>query len=245
MGEKARFDKANISKMHKNIARHHIDAFDFGMTTCLDRACNYMLPFEYTVPDEYEKVGFKKISLWYESFEIGKPTHENIELENPEIYPSECRQRGMTYAAPLFATINRKFDDEMNDRFRIKLGDIPIMVGSKFCNLRGFNEKQLVQKGEDMADFGGIFLVNGNEKVLRMLIVPKRNFPVVFTRSKFVNRDKDFTAYAIQMRCVRDDLTAQTITLHYLSDGSVSLRFLYQKQEFILPIILILKALRN
>jgi DNA-directed RNA polymerase I subunit RPA2 len=47
------------------------------------------------------------------------------------------------------------------------------------------------------------------------------------------------------MRCVRDDLTAQTITLHYLSDGSISLRFLYQKQEFLVPIIILLKGLKN
>ena len=73
----------------------------------------------------------------------------------------------------------------MVDSFKVKLGDIPTMVGSKFCNLRGLNETELAQHGEDMGEFGGYFIVNGNEKVIRMLIVPKRNFPVVFKRSKF------------------------------------------------------------
>ena len=45
------------------------------------------------------------------------------------------------------------------------------------------------------------------------------------------------------MRCVRDDFFAQTITIHYVSDGSISLRLLYLKQEFLIPIIAILRAL--
>jgi len=31
--------------------------------------------------------------------------------------------------------------------------------------------------------------------------------------------------------------------LHYVSDGSVSLRLLYQKQEFLIPVIAILRSL--
>lgn len=45
------------------------------------------------------------------------------------------------------------------------------------------------------------------------------------------------------MRCVRDDLYAKTFTLHYISDGNVYLRILYKKQEFLCPIIIILKAI--
>jgi len=205
-----------------------------------------MLQFDYIATEEEKlKCGFSRMTLFYDSFEIGNPSHEDLDLENSNIYPSECRQRRMTYEAPLFAIISRKFDDEMIDHIRIKLGNIPVMVGSKFCNLRGLDEKQLAQKGEDMSEFGGYFIVNGNEKVARMLIVPKRNYPVVFSRGNFVGRDKNFTSYACQFRAVRDDLTAQTITLHYLSDGSITLRFLYQKQEFLIPIIMILKGLKD
>lgn len=245
MATKAKFSKQKISKMFKNIARHHIDSFDYAMTTCLERACGYMLPFDYLAPDEAVTCGFKKMTLWYDSIELGTPTSDDLDYQGGNLYPSECRQRRMTYSMPLFAVVSRKFDDEMVDHIRVKLGDIPVMVGSKFCNLRGLDERELVTKGEDMSEFGGYFVVNGNEKVVRMLIVPKRNFPIAFMRPTFVNRGADFTAYAVQMRCVRDDLAAQTITLHYLSDGSISLRLLYQKQEFLIPVILILKALKN
>jgi DNA-directed RNA polymerase I subunit RPA2 len=171
------------------------------MTTCLDRAIAQLLPFDYIpkMEENQPHPGFQKLTLWYESVRLGTPVHQDLEQDST-IYPAECRTRGLTYAAPLFAVLGRKFDEEMQDHIQVKLGDIPVMIGSKFCNLRGLSEKELVKKGEDMSEFGGQFLVNGNEKVIRMLIVPKRNYPVVFSRSTFVGRGKDFTSYACQMR---------------------------------------------
>jgi DNA-directed RNA polymerase I subunit RPA2 len=78
-----------------------------------------------------------------------------------------------------------------------------------------------------MAEFGGYYIINGNERIVRMLVMTKRNYPVGFQRGTFVNRGKLFTPYAVAMRCVRDDLFAQTITLHYLSDGNCAVRFTY------------------
>ena len=46
------------------------------------------------------------------------------------------------------------------------------------------------------------------------------------------------------MRCVRQtDLLAQTITLHYLTDGSIALRLLIFKAEYLIPLAVVLKAL--
>jgi DNA-directed RNA polymerase I subunit RPA2 len=44
---------------------------------------------------------------------------------------------------------------------------------------------------------------------------------------------------------VREDFYAKTFTLHYLSDGNIHLRILYKKQEFLIPLIVILKAISN
>lgn len=45
------------------------------------------------------------------------------------------------------------------------------------------------------------------------------------------------------MKCVRDDLTSHTIALHYINDGNVFIRIVIRKQEFMIPLVLILKAL--
>lgn len=71
------------------------------------------------------------------------------------------------------------------------------MIRSAFCHLDGLTEEQLVRKKEDMAELGGYFIVNGNEKIIRMLVMTKRNYPVAFVRPIFVNRGKLFTPYAV------------------------------------------------
>jgi DNA-directed RNA polymerase beta subunit len=65
------------------------------------------------------------------------------------IYPSECRLRGITYSAPLYATFCRKIDDEPEEKINISLGDIPIMVRSQNCNLANMTEEELIHKKED------------------------------------------------------------------------------------------------
>jgi len=101
------------------------------------------------------------------------------------------------------------------------------MVRSQHCHLNGLTEEELVRRREDMTEFGGYFIINGNERLIRMLIMTKRNYPVAFYRPTFINRGRLFTPYAVQMRCVRDDLFSQTLTLHYLSDGNCSIRLIY------------------
>lgn len=127
----------------------------------------------------------------------------------------------------MYATVCRKIDDEPEEKITICLGDIPVMVRSQNCNLRGLNEEELVRKREDMHEWGGYFIVNGNERLVRMLIMNKRNYPVAYERNSFMNRGRFFSPYAVQMRCVRDDMFAQTLTIHYLTDGNCIVKFIY------------------
>lgn len=262
LNEEVRFTQTVVKQGLRNVASHHIESFDYAMQKCLPRICSYMLPVEVTGQGTDAPSGpdpastsypFKKYRMWFESFELRKPirpaaggSHGLImgnESEQNEIYPAECRMRSLTYQAPLYATLCRRIDDENPEKISVCVGEIPVMVGSKNCNLYGLSEEQLIAKKEDMYEFGGYFIINGNERIIRMLIMNKRNYPVAFERGSFVNRGKFFTPYAVQMRCVREDMFAQTLTLHYLSDGNCTLKFIYQKQEFLVPAYVLLKAL--
>lgn len=97
-----------------------------------------------------------------------------------KLYPWECRLRSLTYSAPLYATVSRKFDNEPEEKVTLCLGEIPVMVGSKFCNLHNLTEEELTKKKEDCFEFGGYFIINGNERIVRMLIQTKRNYPIAF-----------------------------------------------------------------
>lgn len=85
--------------------------------------------------------------------------------------------------------------------------------------------------------------MNGIEKIIRMLQVNKRNFPLAINRPSFVNRGPGYSTYGILIRSVRPDETSQTNVLHYLNDGNVTFRFSWRKNEYLIPVVMILKAL--
>lgn len=102
---------------------------------------------------------------------------------------------------------------------------------------------ELVKHHEEPEEFGGYFVINGNERLIRYLILPRRNHVISLIRPGFAKRGPSYTQYAVQIRCVRPDQTSITNTLHYLSSGSAMLRFSWRKQEYVIPIMLVLKAL--
>ena len=62
----------------------------------------------------------------------------------------------------------------------ISLGDVPVMVRSKNCNLDGLSEEQLVERKEDMHEYGGYFIINGNERKPTGLIANSILLPWLF-----------------------------------------------------------------
>jgi DNA-directed RNA polymerase I subunit RPA2 len=90
---------------------------------------------------------------------------------------------------------------------------------------------------------GGYFIVNGIEKLIRMLIVQRRNHPMAIIRQSFINRGRSYTNMGVQIRSVRPDQSSQTNVLHYLNDGNVTFRFSWRKNEYLVPIVMVLKAL--
>ncbi len=83
--------------------------------------------------------------------------------------------------------------DDTFQTLKMSLSEIPIIVMSKHCHLNGLTPNELIEKKEDCTEFGGYFIINGIEKLVRMLVIPKRNYPITFARSTFVNREVNFT----------------------------------------------------
>ncbi|MCX8195760.1 MAG: DNA-directed RNA polymerase subunit B [Acidilobaceae archaeon] len=80
--------------------------------------------------------------------------------------PFECRSRDITYAASLFADFTLVYDDGREERKRLKMAEIPVMIKSVIDPLSRMNERELIAIGEDPKDPGGYFIINGNEKVI-------------------------------------------------------------------------------
>ncbi|ODH48499.1 hypothetical protein GX48_05366 [Paracoccidioides brasiliensis] len=171
------------------------------------------------------------------------PASNKFNTRNREIYPAECRERHATYRGRLRARLEYRINNgEWKESVR-ELGQVPIMLRSNRCYLEKCSPEQLVQHKEESEELGGYFVVNGNEKLIRMLIVGRRNFPMAIIRSSFMKRGPTYTKFGIQIRSVRPDQTSQTNFLHYLSDGNVTFRFTWRKNEYLVPVVMILKGL--
>ena len=171
------------------------------------------------------------------------PDANKISTRNREVYPSECRERHVSYRGKLRARLRYRVNNaEWKETVR-EVGNLPIMLRSNRCHLEKCTPAQMIQRKEESEELGGYFIINGNEKLIRMLIVPRRNYPMAIDRNSWTNRGSTFSKHGVQIRSVRPDQTSQTNCLHYLTDGNVTFRFSWRKAEYLVPVVMILKAL--
>ncbi|ORZ39931.1 hypothetical protein BCR44DRAFT_56969 [Catenaria anguillulae PL171] len=195
--------------------------------------------------ERYDGLG-NKLTMWIEELQLSKPmVPEKAKCLNRLVYPTEARERLTSYRGRLQAKLCYTVNDGPSVKTPIDMGNVPVMVRSNRCNLHGLGSLELAQRGEESEEMGGYFIVNGIERLIRMLLVGRRNHPMALIRPSFANRGPMYSEFGIQIRCVRPDQTSQTNTLHYLNDGSVMFRVAYRKQEFLIPVMLILRALQS
>ena len=176
--------------------------------------------------------------------------------------PRECRELKLIYAGATtcdfcFVVMHKIKDPNTGEyvtqtkgkvnRIVKSLGEIPIMTMSSKCHLRNKTRKELIRMKEEQNEFGGYFIVNGIERCVRLLQIPRRNHPTAIFRGSYKKRGPQFTDYGIAMRCSRSnqDQSSITTTLHYLTTGCATLRVVIRKQEFMIPAIIILRALSS
>ncbi|XP_063774176.1 DNA-directed RNA polymerase I subunit RPA2 [Pseudophryne corroboree] len=221
----------------QDIARAHVESFNQAMTEGLYQAVQAMRPVEFTFKSD--RLSFAIVAAAISSPMVPKGSI----CKEPKIYPAECRGRRCTYRGKLTVDVSWSVNGEQKGVIKQSLGYVPIMVKSKFCNLYGLSPKQLIQHHEEEQEMGGYFIINGIEKVIRMLIMPRRNFPIAMIRPKWKSRGPGYTEYGIAVRCVRDEHTAINMNLHYLENGTVMVNFIYQKELYFIPLGFALKAL--
>ncbi|EJT46891.1 DNA-directed RNA polymerase i polypeptide 2 [Trichosporon asahii var. asahii CBS 2479] len=241
---------------HEELVRPHIESFD-ALTEGDDGQPGLL---QLGVQDIGEKIIFdgkseeglpygNKITYRISQVALGKPLVSDRDKTAVErrIFPSEARERLTTYRSRLTVTIKWKVttaDGTTRESEEVReCGMLPIMVKSARCNIRGMPAAELVKHGEESSSWGGYFIINGNEKLVRYLILPRRHHPINLYRPSFAKRGVSYTPYGCQIRCVRPDQSACTNTIHYLSNGGATLRFAWRKVEYMIPLVLILKAL--
>lgn len=80
-----------------------------------------------------------------------------------------------------------------------------LCLQSNRCHLNKLNPPELVRHGEHEQEWGGYFIVKGHERLLRMLLMTRRNYPIAIRRSTWKGRGLQFSDLGIYLRSVRDD----------------------------------------
>ena len=222
-----------------SLVRLHITSFNFAITQGLR-----LIVHDFFISKTLIENISKKIKIKSLSFLICKPFLNSSKKIIRE-FPRQSREINGSYRGDFFISILLKHINGCPERFIFKIGKIPIMIKSIKCNLNQLKSKQLMEIDEEEYEAGGYFMIKGNEKLLRLLIVPKRN--IIRTFSRITNSQKGFlcTVFSSSFRSVNRVQISKTIHLHYLCNGTIHCRILLNRQEFFIPIVLLIKVLSN
>jgi DNA-directed RNA polymerase II subunit RPB2 len=165
------------------------------------------------------------------TIKIGGDNHDKIFFDKTAIidgkntrpvFPSEAQLRNITYMSGIYADIkvevktydtesdkrkqtgkerSKEYDLDTREFFKVKIGQLPIMVRSKLCASYNLKPNVLKEIGECPFDFGGYFIIDGLEKI----VVSQER---MVTNKIFVNKSKDVEkkfSYEARVRCTADD----------------------------------------
>ncbi|MEM4634162.1 MAG: hypothetical protein QW275_03340, partial [Candidatus Anstonellaceae archaeon] len=158
-----------------SLVKQHLDSYNKFIEHGLQQVVDRIGIIEPSVEGFYLRFG---------QIRLEKPKIIEADGAQRAILPSEARMRNLTYAAPIFLEIIPVFNGVERTIFsEVFIGEIPVMVKSKLCYLDNMSEDELIEAGEDPADPGGYFIINGSERVLVSIedLAPNR---IMCTREK-------------------------------------------------------------
>ena len=163
----------NSYKQSVGFVNHQIESFDEFINSRLQKIIDEIGEIELETPELSEF----KIKLG--AVRIPQPTIKEADGALRKITPQEARLRDLTYASPIIVEMIPVINGVEQEPQEVKLGELPIMVKSKLCVLKGMTEEELIKAGEDPSDPGGYYIVNGTERVIVMLEEVLSNRPVL------------------------------------------------------------------
>ena len=164
-------------KSHQ-IVRHQLESFNDFMSNKIPKIVQQYNPISILADYNVDVGKYKyELKISFSNIAYSKPViYENNGSTQP-MYPNEARLRNFSYSSQFFIDINietlvrkgknlSQVDTFSKKLEHIAIGKIPIMLQSKYCLLSELSNKKISDYGECELDYGGYFIINGNEKVL-------------------------------------------------------------------------------
>ncbi len=180
------------------------------------------------IPANIEEFKIRLDKIW-----VTKPEITEADGSRRQLFPTEARLRKISYAAPIFIEISAHINGIQRESFKTQIGNMPIMLKSKYCHLNGLTRDELIKKGEDPDDVGGYFIVNGTEKVL---------IKIEDLAANVLNVEKATTGISEYVGKIFSEKGSYKIphTIERLKDGIFYLTFTRVKR---IPVVYVLKSL--
>jgi DNA-directed RNA polymerase III subunit RPC2 len=141
----------------RGLVKQHIQSFDYFINVDMR---NILEANSEVKSDTDPRFFFRYTNIY-----VGVPTiTEN--MSSYEVTPHECRLRSLSYCAPIYVDVRYTRGEHIVVKRKVPIGNIPIMLGSSNCVLKGKTEAQLSALQECPYDPGGYFVVKGTEKVI-------------------------------------------------------------------------------
>ena len=170
------FQKGGSQESVNPLIKHQIDSYNKFLDNTLAQIITGFNPiriglgFKQEINDHIHKIYINVLQP-----SLTKPSYQLSDGTQTVMTPHIARMNNLTYSSNLYVKVHlvievinedgiiEKIDKTINN---VYIGKIPVMVRSKACvlyQIPGLGEEN---NNECRYDFGGYFIINGNEKVL-------------------------------------------------------------------------------
>jgi DNA-directed RNA polymerase II subunit RPB2 len=178
------FIKSYLSQnKEKYLIRHQLESYNNFIENDINNIIKEYNPIivqkNYSDLDEYNKIVYE---IYLTDVKVSTPIYKESQGSSHIMYPDDARKKNLTYSLPICVNVKqiiKYYKNEENEEKEEKeevvkntstisienlnIGNIPIMVGSKYCMLSKNNK---FNPAECKYDKGGYFIINGNDKVV-------------------------------------------------------------------------------
>ena len=175
------------------------------------------------------------------------------ETPGSPLHPQGRRMHKSNYTAPLLVRVTYSFSAGsgvgvvplFSASDWVFAGHVPVMVRSNACMLDNRTPGELANVFyEEGREPGGYFIMSGNERVLRMVLVARGNHPITIERASFSNKGPSFTSKCVYVRSVKRSGVAVPNYLYMLLSGKIILSF-SRGSTWQVPLSLVMLALAD
>lgn len=213
------------------LCKHHLESYNDFVNVKAPKIIESLNPFVVLKNDASGKLKHRIRVL------IG-----DMKLSNSSIYPNEARLKSSTYKADIVCDVIVEIDKYDGDNVgthkivldAVKIGAIPIMLGSDLCITKGKDKKQI---GECVYDDGGYFVIDGKEKVI---VAQERTVTnkMYVQRSKLPNYD-----YEALIRCTQEEGAIFPKVVRFWSNKKDGITVEIPKVKGRIPLFVLFRAL--